>query len=205
MSFCRVTEIAKAATIDTVKTIEDIIYRRVGYNLLYTPSSTWRVNLDYSYDPDTLLLNLNYAVSSISSMEYFVGGNSVVEDNADRTYNPSRKAIEIPSTFADEFGFPASDSYLEITGVRGVGQPVALSAGDDVYAGQTVLRGTSTLVLFEEDGTAQAGDQLLVAPSMMRSMAITFGGRILAYERDYMASLSEPIMQGWEKQIEDIA
>lgn len=73
-----------------------------------------------------------------------------------------------------------------------------LTAGDPVEAGQSVMRHAEGVVLYREDGLAQADDQLLVPPDALRIVAVGLARRLLRRQRDETIELTGNLLEGYE-------
>ena len=186
MSYCTVAEIGGAASIRHVLDAAAAIENEVGEHALYSPSATWEVirGLHGFEDSDQRLTEVGFKCISISEIKIY--DKYRLRETVSSVEVDGRHA-----RFDTTYGYFMGHLYrLQITGVRGTATLSDLSSGDDVYAGQSVVR-AGAVVLYREDGTAMADDELIVPPALLNSCAISAGRRAMTLESDQLAMFDD--------------
>lgn len=186
MSWCTVADIGGAARIRHVKIAQMVWESFVGKHALFTPSSSWAVTRFAHEDAagEKWSVGLEFPLISVSELKLWRG----------RRLRATISTVEVADGLAT-FDKPTGEHTvypfdIVATGVRGTATLQDLSVGDDLLAGQSVLR-SGQVVLQETDGTALANDQLIVPPEMLRSAALTVGRRVIQIEQDQQASYDD--------------
>ena len=204
MSYCTVAEIGGAASIRHVEDAAIAIENEIGEHALYSPSATWEVlrGLVRSGGSDDYLTELGFRCISVSEI--------MIYDKY--RLRETVSSVDVTGRYAK---LDTANSYFEyqrlrlvITGVRGTATLTALSSGDDVQAGQSVVR-AGAVVLYREDGTAMADDELIVPPAILRSAAISAGRRSMTLESDQLAMFDDStyrkenhLTDGWARELQ---
>ena len=209
MSYCTVEDIGGNVDYQSVLEAAWVIEEYTSPYTLWAPSANWTVqNVVFSREAEDVDADCTYGLVSISQIEAWdyaidarkIGDALTVSDSADRILK-DRRGFRLPED-ARQW---ALDGYaLRFTGVRGYCTLDDLSAGEEVLAGQTVIR-AGAAVFFEEDGTAMADDQLVVGPSILRKCAISIAKRLTFLKRDKRArfdDIDSQVVDGWEFALE---
>ena len=191
MSYCTVAQVGSVrfsatsskGSIDHVIRAAEVLDIYFGFNGLYAPSSTWDHSpIDIGYEADgQIIVPLRYPCISVSQIQRFSNSYTLLD-----TISPALTDHYANTYLARaDSGFQAGDG-IKVTGVRGHARLKALAVDDDVLAGQSVLR-SGEVVLYEEDGTAEADDELLMPPRFLTGVAVTVARRLVRLERDQAA------------------
>ena len=199
MSYCLVSEIGGSATIRHVKIARTVIDDALGEHTFYSPSASWEVirGLHGFASEASWLTEVGFQCRSISEIAIY--DRDRLLETVDSVTSEGRYA-----RFSTVRGLFMAQLYrLKITGVRGTAALSDLNAGDDLLAGQSVLRG-GEVTLIEEDGSAITDDQLISPPDLLRSVGITVGRRAISLELDEGAVFDDSsyqrenrLLDGW--------
>ena len=191
VSWCTVADIGDAASIRHVRIAQTVWESFVGKYALYAPSGSWFVQR-YPHEDgagEEWTVSLGFRCLEVSELKIW----------RHRMLRSTISSVEVAGrlgTFMVPPGLIASQPYdFQITGVRGTATLKDLSVGDDLVAGQSVLR-AGAVVLIEEDETAEANDQLIVPPDILRSAALTVARRVIQMEQDQQAAYDDSTYGG---------
>lgn len=171
MSWCRAREIGKAATFRHVRAVANILEgRRLGL-IFYRAADDWRIGRP-SCRPwgSVWRVNMERPVISLSMPS---GAMPSLDD-------PRRwLLVDVKEN-------------MRFQGETGWASKQPLGAGDRLFIGDTILRGGALKFIDAKvtpkeddwDDVALADDQLLRAPGLLRSVAITIGTRLMKRELD---------------------
>lgn len=191
MSWCTVEDIGEAATIRHVKIAQQVWESFVGPYALYAPSASWAIRrVPWLYpDGSQWAIGLGARCISVSEIQIY----------RDQQLRETVSTVEVKRNlgiFDTPTGLYAQMAYdMVVTGVRGTATLKGLTVGDDLLAGQSVLR-AGDVVLLEADGTALADDELIEPPELLRSAALTVGRRVIQIEQDQQASYDDSTYGG---------
>ena len=172
MSWCRASEIGAAATAGDVLAVQDLLEL---YGISFYKTSSWSVHdptLERVSNDDYRIYASRYVISLDQAQ--CLDGQFEPQDLTVVSADGETVVLTLPDG-------PVGPIYF--TGVVGRAQQQALSAGDTLEVGDTLLR-SATARFISETETAQADDILLVPPELLRNCAVTLGRRLIKRKLD---------------------
>lgn len=192
MSYCTVADIGPEATIADVRRAAWVIENYTSPHTLYTPMSKWEAGPEgVSRMGSEVDLDVYYGVVSITNIELWASGDrtapSLVLPLPKGSILVDRRSIRLPERARAHV---LAVNPIVIEGARGYSTLATLSAGDDLLAGQSVLRG-GRVVLIESDSAALVDDQLIKPPEVLVDCAVSIAKRMNTIRNDSKAQFDD--------------
>lgn len=205
MSWCRISEIGKAATLTTLEAVDGIL---CDYGLVfYRAEDSW-------YAPSPVYTPVGANQWKVDSGRFVISLKSVLSYPNQRLSVSPSSSLDWHSeelTFGDIDGrnvmITSQDTHpLRFNGETGVISKKTLPVGTQLLPGDSVLRtdtvtGLVTQVIVGTEEASVLGDTLLDPPPALRFCAITVGRRIMTLSRDQNAKWDDgmnTLLDGWE-------